>query len=275
VPQLFDALTDGVPLIGVLHLPPLPGSPRKGPSMAAIVDWALRDAEALVQGGARGIIVENLGDAPFSITVEPHVTAALAVVARQVVQRFGDRVVVGVNALRNDPMAALGAASASGAGFVRINVHVGTMVTDQGVIEGRARETLLYRQRVAPNTAVVADLLVKHAAPLAPVDLPQLARDTFHRGGADVLVLTGTGTGQPTDLDRVRAVRAAVPEARVWVGSGVTADTAAAVGAVAHGAIVGTCLHEDGDLAAPLSAERVRAVVAALASGASESGLRG
>lgn len=275
MPQLFSALTDGVPLIGVLHLPPLPGSPRPGPSMSAIVDWALRDAEALVEGGARGIIVENLGDAPFGVRVEPHVTAALAVVARQVVQRFGDRAVVGINALRNDPLAALGAAAASGAGFVRVNVHVGTMVTDQGVIEGRPRDTLLYRQRVAPHAAVVADLLVKHAAPLAPVDLPQLARDTFRRGGADVLVLTGSGTGQPTDLDRVRAVRAAVPEARVWVGSGVTPDTAAEVGGVAHGAIVGTCLHEDGDLAAPLSRERVRAVVTGLARGRLGAGRRG
>ena len=219
-------------------------------------------------GGARGIIVENLGDAPFDVLVEPHVTAALAVVARAVVLRFGDAVAVGVNALRNDPLASLGAAAASGATFVRVNVHVGTMVTDQGIIEGKPRNTLLYRHRVAPDVRVVADLLVKHAAPLAPVDLGQLARDTAHRGGADVLVLTGSGTGQPTDLDRVRLVRAAVPEALVWVGSGVTAETAADVGAVAHGAIVGSSLHEGGDLRAPLSRDRVRAVVDALAAGA-------
>ena len=263
----FAVLTDHVALVGVLHLPPLPGSPRPGPGMQGVIDHALRDAEALAEGGADGLIVENLGDAPFDVLVEPHVTASLAVVAHAVRLRFGDALSVGVNALRNDPLAALGAAAAAGASFVRINVHVGTMVTDQGIIEGRPRRTLLYRQRAAPGVAVVADVLVKHAAPLVDYDLAQLARDTARRGGADALVVTGSGTGRPTDLGRVRAVRAAVPEARVWVGSGTTLETAAAVGGAAHGAIVGTALHQDDDLDAPLDIERVRAMGDALRAG--------
>jgi membrane complex biogenesis BtpA family protein len=253
----------GRAVVGVLHLPPLPGSPRPGPGMQGVVDAALRDAEALVAGGADAAIIENLGDAPFDVTVEPHVTAALAVVTAAVRARFGADLVLGVNALRNDPLAALGAAAAGGGAFVRINVHVGVMVTDQGVIQGRARETLLYRQRVAPRVGIVADLLVKHAAPLAPVDLPQLARDTVARGGADVLVVTGSGTGQPTDLGRVKAAQDAGTGAPVWVGSGVGLDTAAAVAAVADGAIVGTVLHRDGDLRAPLDVERIRRIVGA------------
>ena len=260
----FASLTDHVALVGVLHLPPLPGSPRPGPGMQAVVDHALRDAEVLAEGGADGLIVENLGDAPFDIAVEPHVTAALAVVAHAVRQRLGDALAIGVNALRNDPLAALGAASASGASFVRVNVHVGTMVTDQGVIEGRPRASLLYRQRVGPDVAVIADVLVKHAAPLVDYDLAQLARDTARRGGADALVVTGSGTGRPTDLGRVRAVREAVPETRVWVGSGTTLETAREVGRTAHGAIVGTALHRDADLRAPLDVERVRAMAGAL-----------
>ena len=263
----FASLTDHVALVGVLHLPPLPGSPRPGPGMQAVIDHALRDAETLAEGGADGLIVENLGDAPFDITVEPHVTAALAVVAHAVRQRLGDALAVGVNALRNDPMAALGAAAASGAGFVRVNVHVGTMVTDQGIIEGRPRSSLLYRQRVAPDVALIADVLVKHAAPLVDYDLEQLARDTARRGGADALVVTGSGTGRPTDLGRVRAVRAAVPEIPVWVGSGTTLESAPEVGRTAHGAIVGTALHRDADLRAPLDVERVRAMADALRTG--------
>jgi len=263
----FAALTDHVSFIGVLHLPPLPGSPWPGPGMQGVIDHALRDAEALAEGGADGLIVENLGDAPFDILVEPHVTSALAVVTHAVRQRLGDALSIGVNALRNDPMAAIGAAAAGGAAFVRVNVHVGTMVTDQGIIEGRPRPTLLYRQRVGPQIAVVADVLVKHAAPLVDYDLAQLARDTARRGGADALVVTGSGTGHPTDLGRVHAVRAAVPEARVWVGSGTTLETAAAVGQAAHGAIVGTALHRDADLRAPLDVERIRAMGEALRAG--------
>ena len=260
----FASLTDGVAFVGVLHLPPLPGSPCPGPGMQGVIDHALRDAEALAEGGADGLIVENLGDAPFDILVEPHVTGALAVVAHAVRERLGDALAVGVNALRNDPAAALGAAAAGGAAFIRVNVHVGTMVTDQGIIQGTPRPTLLYRQRGAPGVAVIADILVKHAAPLVDYDLAQLARDTALRGGADALVVTGSGTGRPTDLGRVRAVRAAVPDRRVWVGSGTSLETAPAVGRAAHGAIVGTALHRDSDLRAPLDPERIRAIADAL-----------
>lgn len=264
--QSFNPLLERGTLIGVLHLPPLPGSPRPGPGFDAVLSHALRDAEVLAEGGARGVIVENLGDAPYpKDACEPHVIAMLAVIARQVRERFGDQLVVGVNALRNDAIGSLGAVAASGGAFVRVNVLTGVMVTDQGLIEGRAREVLNYRRSAAPEAAIVADVLVKHASPLGPVDLAQTARDTFRRAGASVLVATGSGTGQPTDLGRVRAIRDAVPEATIWVGSGVTGDTARSVGRQADGAIVGTWLHQGGDVRAPLELARVRRVAQELA----------
>lgn len=259
--QSFQPLVNRRALVGVLHLPPLPGSPRPGPGFDAILSGALRDAEVLAEGGARGVIVENIGDAPFTKgTVEPHVTAMLAIVARQVRVRFGDQLVVGVNALRNDGVSALGAVAAAGGAFVRVNVLVGVMVTDQGLIEGQARQVLSYRRLAATEAAIVADVLVKHAHPLGPIDVAQTARDTFRRAGASVLVATGSGTGQAADLEQVAVMRAAVPEATIWVGSGVTGDTARKVGRVADGAIVGTWLHKDGDLRAPLELGRVRRV---------------
>lgn len=253
------------PLIGVLHLPPLPGAPRAGPGLKAIVQGALRDAKVLAEGGAQAVIVENLGDAPFAELVEPHVTAMLAVVAQQVVASFGDQLLVGVNALRNDGLSALGAAAAAGAGFVRINVLSGAMVTDQGVIQGRARETLLYRKRVAPHLGIIADVMVKHAAPLGVgSDLAQSAKDCFGRGGADVLVISGSGTGAATSPADLQAVRRAVPDAPLWIGSGFSLATAEILAPLCTGAIVGTALHQDGDLDAPLDLQRVQAIRAAL-----------
>ena len=149
--------------------------------MDAIVLGALRDAETLVRGGAAGVIVENLGDAPFSADqVESHVTAMLAVVARKLVEAVGDQLCVGVNALRNDALAALGAAAASGASFVRINVHTGVMATDQGLIQGQARQTLLYRKQLGLPISIAADVLVKHATPVGKVDPVQVAQDIFY-----------------------------------------------------------------------------------------------
>jgi len=265
MPTFASLLAHPKPLIGVLHLPPLPGAPRSGPGLQSILEGAVRDARVLALGGAQAVIVENLGDAPFAELVEPHVTAMLAVVAQHVLAAVGQELVVGVNALRNDGLAALGAAAGSGAGFVRINVLTGAMVTDQGVIQGRARETLLYRNRVAPNVGIVADVMVKHASPLGMgTDLAQSAKDCFGRGGADVLVVSGSGTGaatSPADLD---AVRRAVPGAPVWIGSGFGLATAELLAPRCTGAIVGTALHQDGDLDAPLDLGRVQAVRAAL-----------
>ena len=222
----------------------------------------MADAEALAEGGARGVIVENLGDAPFAAgPVEPHVVACLSRVALAVRERFGDALCVGVNALRNDVLGALGAASAAEAGFVRVNVHVGAMVTDQGLIQGRARDTLLYRQRVAPSVGLVADVLVKHAVPLGDQQLEAVARDTWYRGRADALILSGSGTGQPTSADDLRRARAAVPEAPIWIGSGLTPETLPELGPLCDAAIVGTALHEGEQLDRPLDPERVRRMV--------------
>lgn len=251
-------------VVGVIHLLPLPGGPGRSPGAQVVVDRALRDAEALVEGGAAAAIVENLGDAPFEAgPVEPHVVAFLTRVAVEVGQRFGQRLPLGVNALRNDAEGALGVAAAAGAWFVRVNVHVGVMVTDQGLVTGQARRTLLYRARVAPAVAIVADVLVKHAVPVGPVDLGQVAHDTFHRGGADALVVSGSGTGRPTSTEHLRRVREAVPEAPLWLGSGLVPDTARLLRELCDVAIVGTALHEEGRLDRPLHPGRVRAVVEA------------
>jgi membrane complex biogenesis BtpA family protein len=233
--------------------------------MDAILEGALRDARVLEAGGAAGLIVENLGDAPFSgQTVEPHVTAMLAVIAKAVVDAVGANLSVGVNALRNDALAAMGAAAASGASFVRINVHTGVMATDQGLIQGRARETLLYRKQLGRSVGIAADVLVKHATPLGSVNPAQVAQDTFYRGGADVLIYTGSGTGQPVDTSALRVLRVACPKIPFWIGSGVNADNVESLAPLCEGAIVGSFLHEDGDLAAPLSLKRIQLITQGL-----------
>ena len=253
------------PVIGVIHLPPLPGAPRKGVSIERLVYGAVSDAKALLKGGAKGVIIENLGDAPFSKgSVEPHVVACMSVVAEAVKREVGDSLIVGINVLRNDARSALGIAAAVGASFIRVNVYVGAMVTDQGLIEGDARGTLLYRNRVCPGVGIAADILVKHASPLGEANLIQNGKDAHLRGGASALIITGCATGAEASVDEIKALSAAVPTARVWVGSGVTPDNAKNYAPHVAGAIVGSVLHENGDLEAPLDVERVRAVVEAM-----------
>jgi membrane complex biogenesis BtpA family protein len=161
---------------------------------------------------------------------------------------------LGINALRNDARAALGIAAASGGSFIRVNVHTGVAATDQGMIEGRADETLRYRSLLGKEIAILADVHVKHATPVSEPDLVRAAKDTAYRGLADGLIITGPATGEPVDLEDLRRVREAVPDRLLYVGSGATAGTAGALLAWANGIIVGTGIKPGNDPASPIDA---------------------
>ncbi len=249
-------------LLGVVHLPALPGSPGFEGHMSDLVASAARDAEALLAGGLDGYIVENFGDAPFfGETVPPETIASMARVLGALPRTGG---LVGVNVLRNDARAALALAAAFDLDFIRVNVHVGAAVTDQGVIEGRAAETLRARRALGVQVAILADVDVKHAVPLGPArPLSELAEETAGRGMADGLIVSGSSTGAPTAPDDLRAVKTACPRVPLFIGSGLTANSAAGALAVADGAIIGTALKEAGDVHAPVDIARVRALVRA------------
>src|SRR6185503_17753435 len=204
------------PVIGMVHLLPLPGSPRAR-SMAEIRRAAIADARTLARGGVDGILVENYGDAPFTAgTVEPQVIAAMAVIAAEV--RAASGLPIGINVLRNDAHSALAVAVASGASFIRVNVHVGAAETDQGHIDGKALDA---------EVEIFADVFVKHARPADRVDVATAARDTAYRGGADALLVTGLETGAAPAAERLAEVKQAVPDRPVLVASGLTPGNAA------------------------------------------------
>src|SRR5436305_9160046 len=121
---------DSRPLFGMVHLAPLPGAPLFGGSLDAVIDAALADARALRDGGADGLVFENFGDRPFfKDRVEARTVAAMTRVIIDVTQEVG--IPFGVNVLRNDAASALAIAAATGAAFIRVNVHTGAMLTDQ------------------------------------------------------------------------------------------------------------------------------------------------
>ncbi|MEM7164802.1 MAG: BtpA/SgcQ family protein [Planctomycetota bacterium] len=245
-------------VIGVVHLLPLPGSPAYGGNRQAIRTAARRDATAYLEGGCHGIIVENHGDGPFfKNDVGPAVVAEMTHAAAAVVSLLDDRHCLGINVLRNDASAALSIAAAVGAHFIRVNVHTGSMYTDQGLIEGRAAETLRLRRALETDVAIFADIAVKHAIPPAGFDRARAARDCVGRGGADGLIVTGAATGAPTSEGEILEVKSAAPKHPILVGSGVTAATVGPLLGIADGVIVGTSLKEGGDVHNPVDAKRV------------------
>lgn len=248
------------PLIGVVHLKALPGAPDCT-GLAGVLEAALFDAAALAEGGVDGVIVENFGDAPFySNRVPPETIASMAVVADRLKGELGG-LPLGINVLRNDPGAGLGIAASMGAAFLRINVHVGAMVTDQGLIQGDAARTVRLREQLCPGLPLLCDVHVKHAVPLGGGSIEVAARDTFFRGKAAGLVISGSGTGCSVDTDELVRVREAVPEAPILIGSGLDHSNAASLRGLVDGAIVGTALKRDGQVSQVVDVDRVRDLV--------------
>jgi membrane complex biogenesis BtpA family protein len=251
-------------LIGMVHLPALPGSAGSLLPMDEIVERAVADARTLKAAGFHAVIVENFGDMPFPAEHLPSATiAALAVAADHVRRATG--LPVGINALRNDPIAALGIAAAADASFIRVNVHTGVSATDQGMLSGRANETLRYRRELGKRIAILADVHVKHGRPISEPDIARAAKEAAYRGMADALVVSGPGTGEATALDDLRQVRAAVPDRRIFVGSGATAQTVGDLLSIATGVIVGSSLKPGGDASRPIDADLAAAFVEAAA----------
>jgi membrane complex biogenesis BtpA family protein len=246
----------------MLHVPALPGSPRNRLPLDGIVAWVLQDAEAFAAGGIDTVVLENFGDVPFYPgRVPPHTVAFMTRLACEVRRRAPLR--LGINLLRNDAESALAVASAVGAEFIRVNIHSGARVTDQGVISGLAHETLRYRKLLGSDVLIFADVDVKHSAPLASRLLGEEVEEAVSRGCADAIIVSGSGTGKRTALDDLEAAKRAAGGVPVFAGSGVDAATGGETLQVADGVIAGTALKQGGNPTAPVDPQRVREFVAA------------
>jgi membrane complex biogenesis BtpA family protein len=250
-------------IVGVVHLPPLLGSPGPTSPLSNIRARALADARALIDNGIDGIIIENYGDAPFfPDRVEVPTVATMAIIINELRDRHPE-IPIGVNVLRNDAKSALAIATVTNADFIRINVHTGAMLTDQGVLHGKAHETVRYRSVLRSDVKIFADVAVKHAVPLGQINLASIAQDTYYRGLADALIVTGAGTGESTDLKQLKIVKDAVPQSKAFVGSGVTVNNLVETLQCADGVIVGTSIKRDGVTTNEVDPNRVRAMIKA------------
>lgn len=250
------------PIIGVVHLLPLPTSARWGGSLKAVIERAEQEATALAAGGIDGIIVENFFDAPFTKDqVNPAAISAMTLI----VDRIMNLVVVpvGLNLLRNDAKGALAIASCVNAQFIRVNVLNGIMATDQGLIEGNAHEILRFRRELGADIAIFADVLVKHARPLGTPNLTTAVQDTIERSLADAVILSGWATGSPPSLEDLELATDAAKGTPVLIGSGANWDNIGQLMQAADGVIVASSLKRQGIISEPIDPIRVAQFVEA------------
>lgn len=246
-------------LIGMLHCPPLPGSPNHQHSLEHIHQFVMEDAKSLVQGGVDALMLENYGDLPFYPSSVPTWTVAhLTALARKIKKTFP--LPLGINVLRNDGLSAIAIANASGAQFIRVNILTGARLTDQGIISGQAHEILRLRKRIgAQSIKIFADIAVKYSSPLTDRTIKNEVEETLHRSGAEGLIVSGEGTGKPVDLERLKQVKQLSERKPVWIGSGTTDDNILAMAPYADGFIVGSAFKPS--LEAPIEMNRVKRLV--------------
>ncbi|MEI6380840.1 MAG: BtpA/SgcQ family protein [Cyanobacteriota bacterium ELA615] len=245
--DLAQIFKTSCPVIGVVHLLPLPSSPRWGGDLRAVTQRAEQEATALAAGGVDGIIVENFFDAPFAKgEVDPIVISAMTLI----IDRIQNLVVlpIGINLLRNDALGAMAIASTVNAHFIRVNVLSGVMATDQGIIEGKAYELLRYRKELNSKVAIFADVLVKHANPLGNIDLASSVKDTLERELADAVILSGISTGVPPSLEELEIAKIAARGQPVLIGSGANCDNIAQLIHSANGVIVASSLKRNNQI---------------------------
>ena len=250
------------PIIGVVHLLPLPTSPRWGGSLKAVIDRAEQEVTALASGGVDGVIVENFFDAPFTKNqVDPAVVSAMTLI----IQRLMNLVTLpmGINVLRNDAQSALAIATCVQAQFIRVNVLTGVMATDQGLIEGQAHQLLRYRRELGSDVKIFADVLVKHARPLGSPNLTTAVQETIERGLADSVILSGWATGRPPTLEDLELASAAANGTPVLIGSGANWENISTLMQAADGVIVSSSLKRRGRIEQPIDPIRVSQFVEA------------
>jgi membrane complex biogenesis BtpA family protein len=250
------------PIIGVVHLLPLPTSPRWGGNLKAVIARAEQEATALAAGGVDGIIVENFFDAPFAKDrVDPAVVSAMTLI----VDRLKGMVTVpiGINVLRNDARSGIAIATCVGVQFIRVNVLTGIMATDQGLIEGQAYELLRYRRELGSEVAILADVLVKHARPLGTPNLTTAVQDTIQRGLADAVILSGWATGSPPTREDLELAAAAAGDTPVFIGSGASWENISHLMRAADGVIVASSLKRHGNIKGTIDPIRVSQFVEA------------
>lgn len=251
------------PIIGTIHLVPLPGSPRySGASMREVVEPAVTDALAYIEGNVDGLIVENEGDIPFLKPgdIGPETVAAMTAVC--VAVRDAVDVPMGVLCLANATVESLAIAKASGGTFVRANQWANAYIANEGFVEGAAAKALRYRSMIrAPEVKVLADVHVKHGSHAIVADrgIDELTRDT-EAFDADVLIATGQRTGDATTVDEVMQIKSAATRP-VLVGSGLNTQNAATLLSRADGAIVGSAMKESGHWQNPVAVDRVKAIM--------------
>jgi membrane complex biogenesis BtpA family protein len=258
---LKEIFTKPKPIIGMVHLRALPGSPlyNSAAGMNKIVGIAVEEARKLEAAGVDGVQVENIWDFPYlkGTDIGMETVAAMAVVASKV--KDAVKIPIGINCHLNGGMQALAVAQSVGAQWIRVFEWVNAYVSHVGITEGIGGQLARYRSYLhAENIRFFCDVNVKHGSHFIISDrsIAEQAHDAESQG-AEALIVTGFETGKAPTADKVREFKDSV-NTPVLVGSGITAENAAELLQYADGAIVGSYFKTNNNWKNPVDGQKAR-----------------
>jgi predicted TIM-barrel enzyme len=215
------------PILAMIHL--------KGNSQKEKVGIAQKEIDLLIDNGIDGVIIEN-----YFGNIED-----LEEVLRYVSSERED-IVYGVNALRHDSKA-FDLANLYKAKFIQIDSVAGHLneVDDQKFNE------FIKNKRSESDAYVLGGVHFKYQPYLSGRSLEEDLR--IGTGRSDGIVVTGSGTGIETDLDKINHFKEIIgKDFPLMVGAGLNANNCYEQLSIADGGIIGSYLKntqkDDGDV---------------------------
>jgi uncharacterized protein len=262
--MLASLFSNPKPIIGMIHVGALPGTPANKDSIDQIIARAALEAAVYRECRIDGVIIENMHDVPYQRgSVGPEIVAAMAVIGKRVKEE--SRLPTGIQILAGANIEAMAVAHAAGLDFIRAEGYAFAHIADEGVIESSAARLLRYRKLIgAERVQVWADIKKKHSshAITADISLGATAEAVeFMRG--DAVIVTGNVTGDPPRLQDLQEVKAHC-NLPVLIGSGIAADNVAEFSQAADGFIIGSYFKVGGHWANEIDRSRVETLLSSL-----------
>lgn len=234
------------PIIGMVHLLPLPGSPLYDPEsgVQGIIDSAAKDIEALQSGGVDALMFGNEGDRPYLLRASPATLTTYAFVVGMLKRAI--KIPFGVNYLW-DPVASVALGVASGARFVR-EIFTGVYDSDMGLWTPDAATAVRLRTDARrPELKLMFNINAEFASPVGSRGIAQRAKSAVFSSLADVILVSGPMTGEAVEATNLEQAKKAVGEVPVFANTGVNIDNVERILSIGDGAIIGTHFKVDGD----------------------------
>jgi membrane complex biogenesis BtpA family protein len=246
------------PVIGMIHVGALPGTPAQRQTVAELLAAAVHEARLYREAGLDGVMLENMHDTPYLRgQVGPEIVAAMTLLAQAVKAESG--LPCGIQILAGANLEALAVAHIAELDFIRAEAFAFAHVADEGWLDACAGPLLRYRKQLgAERVQIWADIKKKHSAHAVTADIGLGATaETVEFMRGDAVIITGSVTGDPPQIADVAAAKAHC-RLPILQGSGVSAANLATFYPAADGFIIGSAFKAAGHWANPVDPARLQ-----------------